>query len=113
MQTLYEFSISRRGFLKLLGSGGVREAKEKVVDTVKKQNPIGKLLGIKKKIDKVSDYAATAKPMKRRDFLKGAVRETVREVTDNPNTALRKVKMVGRLGKAAGMSGVNIMTDFM
>jgi len=111
MQTLYDFSLnmSRRGFLKGLGLGGVRTGQEAVVETVKKQNPISKLLGLKKKVEKASDYAATAKPMTRRNFLKGAGRETVREVTDDPEAALRKLKMAARLANRASMIFPNTM----
>lgn len=113
--TLSEFSInmSRRGFLKSMGLGGLRTAKETAVETVKKENPIAKLMRLKSKVEKASDDIATLKPMTRRKFLKGAARQTIREVTENPNNALRKVKMAGKIAKTAGMSGVNAMSDFM
>jgi hypothetical protein len=39
----FSLNMSRRGFLKGLGLGGVRTGQEAVVETVKKQNPISKL----------------------------------------------------------------------
>jgi len=115
MITLSEFNLnmSRRGFLKSMGLGGLRKAKEELVENVVKENPIQKLMRLKGKVEKVSDDVATLKPMTRRKFLKGAARQTLREVTENPQNALRKAKMAGKIAKTAGMSGVNTMADFI